>query len=52
MTTEELSHDGDTDATERKRAVEALTEALEAEEADEKDYRIQEALQLLALKDE
>jgi len=41
-----------TPVTEQKRVVEALTQALETEEVDEKDYHIREALQLLALKNE
>lgn len=36
-----------THVSEQKRAVEALTKALETEELDEKDYHIREALQLL-----
>ncbi|WP_275897376.1 hypothetical protein [Halorussus sp. MSC15.2] len=38
--------------TERERAVEALEEALETEERDEKNYQIREAIQLLSLNDE
>ncbi len=36
----------------RQRAVEVLTEALEAEELDEKNYQIREALHLLTMKDD
>lgn len=46
------STDDETQSAEQKQAVESLTEALEAEEADEKDYHVREALQLLALEDE
>lgn len=35
--------------TEKEQAVESLTEALEAEELDEKNFHIREALQLLAV---
>lgn len=41
-----------THVTEQERAVEALTEALETDEVDEKDYHVREALQLLTLKNE
>ncbi|UPV74830.1 hypothetical protein M0R89_01870 [Halorussus limi] len=48
----DTTRDDETPAGERERAVEALTEALETDELDEKDYRIREALQLLTLADE
>ena len=52
MTVTDPTRDDNAYLIERERAVEALTAALEAEESDEKDYQIREALQLLALKDE
>lgn len=52
MTTNNSTRVDGTHMTEQKRAVEALTKALETEESDEKDYQIREALQLLALKNE
>ena len=46
------STDDETRSVEREQAVESLTEALEVDAADEKDYHVREALQLLALEDE
>ena len=50
MTTNDPTRVDGTHVAEQKRAVEALTTALETEELDEKDYQIREALQLLAVK--
>jgi hypothetical protein len=44
--------DDGTSLSVRQKAVESLTEALNAEKLDEKNYHIREALQLLNLKDE
>lgn len=52
MTTNDPTRVDGTHVTEQKRAVKALTKALETEELDEKDYQIREALQLLAVENE
>jgi len=52
MTTNDSTRVDSTHASKQKKAVEALTEALETDEVDEKDYQIRRALQLLALENE
>ncbi|MFC4551553.1 MULTISPECIES: hypothetical protein [Halorussus] len=52
MSTNDPTRVDGTHVIEQKRAVEALTKALETEDLGEKDYQIREALQLLALKKE
>ena len=52
MTTRSPTRDDETAPIDQQRAVEALREALETDELDEKDYQIREALQLLALTDD
>ncbi len=49
MRTNDSTRVDGTHVTEQKRAVEALTKALETEDLDEKDYHIREALQLLSI---
>ena len=49
MTTNDSTRVDGTHVTEQKRAVEALTKALETDDLDEKDYQIREALQLLSI---
>lgn len=46
------STDDETRSVEQEQAVKLLTGALEAKAADEKDYHVRQALQLLALEDE
>lgn len=46
------STDDETRSVEQEQAVKLLNEALDVEKADEKDYHVRQALQLLALEDE
>ena len=52
MTTNDPTRVDGTHVTGQNRAVEALIKALEADEVDEKDYQIREALQLIAVETE
>lgn len=52
MTTRSRTRDDEKAPIDKQRAVEALWEALEADDRDEKDYQIREAIQFLALTDD